>query len=449
MKKKLDLKMLENADIKTIEALSYKYRAVDDAEAEKIFRRITNDTEEYYEEAQEHKVEVYNRPIWRKALSAAASLAIVAGIATLGAHFYSQLKKGDDLNNNIASDAASSVFENTSAPVAITDDYKGAILGIGNWHIEKSPNYEYDNTMLVKFVNDDTGFEFASSECSEDRPFAYLADLDNDGTNELICNKVFGIFGGTTNDHAVIYRLRDGEIEAGIFYDNYEDFASEHDMDISSNVDFSDSFCPEENKIILKCRYSDTEYELGIEDYSFGPSFYSPLLVNYCFGNLFGINNWHIDTESVTSDTENTYFINDDTGEIFIEYTGYQNKTSAFLTDLNNDNFLELVCNYQYGDDQENMNDHVKIYRIIDGKLTCGEFLDDFEDFEKANNIVLGSCDDFSEVYDVDRNKIILKKQGEDNEYELGMEYYHFKPVEHKSSAERAESSELNTADTK
>lgn len=218
MKKKLNLKILENSDIKTIEALSYKYRAVDDAEAERIFRRITNDTEEYYEEAQEHTVEVYNRPIWRKALSAAVSLTIVAGITTLGSLFYSQLKKSDSLNNT-ASYSASDSLENTFTPVAITDDYNGDILGVRNWHIEKAKNNKYGNTLSVKFVNDDTGSEFAYSECSEDKPFAYLADLDNDGTNELICNKVFGIFGGTTNDHAVIYRLSDGEIEELCLFD--------------------------------------------------------------------------------------------------------------------------------------------------------------------------------------------------------------------------------------
>ena len=74
MKKKINLKILENSDMKTLEALSHKYRAVDNDEAEKIYRRITNNTEDYYEEVQMYKVETYHRPIWRKAFSAFLTL---------------------------------------------------------------------------------------------------------------------------------------------------------------------------------------------------------------------------------------------------------------------------------------------------------------------------------------------------------------------------------------
>ncbi|WP_303835180.1 hypothetical protein [Ruminococcus flavefaciens] len=443
MKKKLDLNILENADMKTLEALSYKYRAVDDAEAEKIFRRITNDTEDYYEETQEHKVEVYHRPMWSKAWSAAATLAIAAVTVTGGVYFNSQLNDRGIIEGNNASDAVSYDDENTYAPITITADYDGTILGVENWHLDIQKNLEYDNTFSATFVNDDTGFSFACSEYSEGEPIAYLVDIDNDGTDELICNRVLAIVDGETNNHALISRLRDGVIEAGYFYDKYEAFAAAHDLDITSYADFSDEYDPDKNRIMLKSKYFDTDYELGMDDYSFGSAFSYPIYANHCFGYLFGVKKWDIYKERVSSDTENTYFVNDDTGEIFVEYTGYKDETKAYLVDLGDDGSFELICKNQFGEDQEAMNDHVKIYRYNNRVIECGEFIDNFEEFEKANGIELTSCDDFSEVYDFSSNKIFLIKQGEDTQYELGMEYYHFKPVEPKSVSE-TEASRVN-----
>ncbi|WP_024860126.1 hypothetical protein [Ruminococcus flavefaciens] len=439
MKKKLDLNILENADMKTLEALSYKYRAVDDAEAEKIFRRITNDTEDYYEETQEHKVEVYHRPMWSKAWSAAATLAIAAVTVTGGVYFNSQLNDRGTIEGNNASDAVSYDDENTYAPITITADYDGPILGVENWHLDIDKHLEYDNTWSYSFINEDTGFEFAYSECSEGKPIAYLADIDNDGADELICNRILAVVGGKPNDHAIVFKLRDGVIEAANFYDHYEAFSDAHDLDISSYVDFSDEYSPDLNKLLLKSRYFDKDYELELEDYTFGPAYMYPIYANFYFGCIFGIKNWHIYTESLSSDTENTYFINEDTNEIFVEYTGYKDKTSAFFTDLEDDNRLELICNYQYGEAQENMNNHVKIYRYNNGVIECGDFLSDFEEFGKANGIELTSLDDFSEVYDVESNRIILKKQGEDTPYELGIEYFNFKPVVLRTTSETAD----------
>ncbi|WP_295071669.1 hypothetical protein [Ruminococcus sp.] len=429
MNRKLDLRILENCDMKTLEVISRKYKAVDDKEAEKIFRRIENYAD-YYEDVQVHNIEPYRRPVWRKICSVALPLAVVALTVSGGVYFNSQLKNSKNTDGISETDTMSGSVENSYAAISVTEDYKGSILGISNWHIEKYDIYEYDNSVRITFINDDTGNEFAYSEIKSGENYAYLADLDNDGTDEMICNQIRALINGENNDHAVVYRLRDGMLEAGKIIDNYEHILEEHDISLSSYVDFSDEYSPEKNKIIFKSRYIDTEYELGIEDYSFRPAFLYPYYINDNTGYLLGVKNWHISRESVTSDIENTYFINDATGEKFVEFTGYKDKTSVFLADLENDQSPEVVCNYQWSEDQKNMNNHVKIYRVNKGVLECGEFLSDFEAFEKAANIELDSCDDFTEYYNTDKNKIMLKKQDEYTEYELGIEYYHFKPVD-------------------
>ena len=51
MKKKLNLKLLENADNQTLEDLSENYRAVGEKEAEKIFQRVIKNEEGFQAEA--------------------------------------------------------------------------------------------------------------------------------------------------------------------------------------------------------------------------------------------------------------------------------------------------------------------------------------------------------------------------------------------------------------
>ncbi len=435
MKKKLDLKILENADMKTIETLSYKYRAVDDKEAEKLFKRITDKTEDYNEESGVNTVEVYHRSIWRKTLSVAFSLVIIAVTAVGGAYFYSRLNQIRYIDNIIESETTSCGIENSFTPVPVNEEYDGDILGIKNWHIEKSSgtftNIDgYPNTYTFSFINDDTGYRFAYTEGNKDEELAYLADLNNDGYPEFICNRVCGMISGEINYHTVAYRMNNGIMEtASLIYD-FKDFAEKNNIDISLMVDFTDRYYPDKNKIILSSRYSDTEYEIGFEYFSFQPANAEPVCVDYYIGSVLGVRNWHIKKESLTADTENTYFIDDNTGEIFVSYTGYKGKTSAYLTDLDKDQNPELVCSYQYGDDPTVMKDHVKIYRKNKGVLEVGDFLSDFDAFAKANNIELADCDDFSEKFECDQNRIILKKQGNDTGYELDMKYYHFKPVE-------------------
>ena len=144
-------------------------------------------------------------------------------------------------------------------PMLITEDYDGPILGVENWHIEKS-------TYWNDFVNDDTGEIFAESVGNDE---CYLADLNSDGEPELVCNEKWGI---KWNYHASVYRLEDGVIKQsaislgtdilGIGY--YPEFAEIYGLDINNSnyLDFSDIYDPERNMIIVTDSATGTEYEV-------------------------------------------------------------------------------------------------------------------------------------------------------------------------------------------
>ena len=429
MKKKFDLKILENSDMKTLEALSYKYKALDNDEAEKIYRRITNNTEDYYEEIQMYKVETYHRPIWRKASSAVLTLAIVALTFVGGKQYYSHLKKHRITDNNIASDTTSCSIENKHTPIAITDDYKGPILGIENWHIEKV-TCEDSFFVLNSFINDDTGEEFAGYTSYKDEVSAYLANLDNDRELELILNCAYGIVRGEHTYYTQVYRVNNGLIECGIANDDLVKYLDENRIITSSYLDIIEKYYPDMNKIIVTTRNDDKEFEMVIDNFKFYHYEKYPVKVDDNYnGPIFGTMKWYLGTHSnsITDDTEYTYLSLTKTGATAKLFEGYKDKTSIYLTDLDKDGIPEMVCNYQYSEKQTEWKDHVIIFRLnINGELECGSFLSDFEAFEKAKSIELRSCDDFTETYIPERNKIILKKQDSNKEYELGLEYFHF-----------------------
>ena len=393
----------------------------------RIFRHVTNNTEDYFEEVQENSAEIYHIPMCRRICSAALTMVIAVGAVVGGRCYYSQLKGVRNTENIISSDILSSCVEDIVSPETAIENYEGEILGIKNWHIKKTKSDIFSGVVDVSFINDDTGYEFAYSECKKDDPSAYIADLDNDGIPELICNYIYAVIDGNPNNHTIIYRLKNETIQIGSIIEMYEWFAEIHHFNISHKFDFSEEYCPDINKMILTSKYIDEAYELGIEDYFFHPANSYPVVVNYYIGPLLGINKWHFQKENINIDMENTYLIDDDTGEKFVEFTGCKGKTSIYLTDLDNDQNPELVCNYQYGDSQDVLNDHVKIYRKNNGVLECGEFIDDFEEFEKDNNIELSGIEYFTSKFDPEKNRIILKKQGEDTEYDLDLKYFHFK----------------------
>ena len=397
-------------------------------ETAKIFRNVTNNTEGCFEEVQVDSVEIYHISMWRRICSAALAMVIAAGTVIGGKCYYSQLKGIRITANSEMSCTKSSYVENLLTHETVTDDYEGEILGIKNWHIEKIIANSY--ITINYFINDDTGDVFAFSESKQDDPHAYLSDLDNDGNPELICNNVYGIVGGNNNNHALIFRLRNGGIEAGDFVNCYKDFAYKHDLNISLKTDFSDEYDPERNKIVFTSKYTNTELELEIDNFKFQPVNSYPVLVNYYLGPLLGIDCWHFKKENINLEMENTCLIDEKTGVKFVEFMGYKGKTEIYSVNLDNDQTRELICNCQYGEPQDVLYDHVKIYRRNNEVLECGEFIDDFEEYDKANNIELTGIEDFTSKYVPEKNKIILKKQGDDTEYELDLKYFHFKQVD-------------------
>lgn len=144
-------------------------------------------------------------------------------------------------------------------PILITEDYDGPILGIENWHIEKTAYWD-------DFINDDTGEIFA--DCIGTHEY-YLADPDNDGQPELVCNEKWGL---KWNYHACIYKLEGGVIShADISLGSdvlgpgiYPEFAEIYGLDINSQnfLDYQDIYDLERNIIIVTDLKTGTEYEV-------------------------------------------------------------------------------------------------------------------------------------------------------------------------------------------
>jgi hypothetical protein len=88
----LELKALENADNDTLKRLSEEYPPMTEAEQNKLFERTekllakTDNTDRGFSEDADSVsgVEIYHRPVWRKFLTVAAALLIVAGVGTGG-----------------------------------------------------------------------------------------------------------------------------------------------------------------------------------------------------------------------------------------------------------------------------------------------------------------------------------------------------------------------------
>lgn len=80
MRKNFDLKILENADKKTVETLSERYKAVDDKEGEIIFQksiRKYSSEDSFDTEAQVQGVDVYCRPKWHRAAQITAAISVL------------------------------------------------------------------------------------------------------------------------------------------------------------------------------------------------------------------------------------------------------------------------------------------------------------------------------------------------------------------------------------
>lgn len=147
MKKEFDLKLLENADRDTLEALSGKYTAVGSKEAEKIYRRIMKNTGDFDEEVQVQGVELYRGSIWKKALAAAVTLVIIAGAAG-GAYHFAGLNKNrpDGISDNEAA-ANGSIYEK------LRKNREYYNLDLALWDITKGESYSELDIDTEKFFD--------------------------------------------------------------------------------------------------------------------------------------------------------------------------------------------------------------------------------------------------------------------------------------------------------
>ena len=110
--KKLDLKILDNADKQTVERIAEMYPSASESERKKLWNRV-NLSKEYYKEnsCSESGVEIYSRPVWHRfAQFAAAALALAVG---LGGTVYAFRNKAT------VSDPAASVTVDTTAETGI------------------------------------------------------------------------------------------------------------------------------------------------------------------------------------------------------------------------------------------------------------------------------------------------------------------------------------------
>ncbi|WP_295086901.1 hypothetical protein [Ruminococcus sp.] len=131
-----------------------------------------------------------------------------------------------------------------NSPIKVNSSYKGSILGIKNWHIEKKSDKNYTH---ILFINDDTKEVFASYRTLDyayDKS-AYLADLNGDGILELICNNIYLNDSGNTEKNVEVFRLKKGIIEKG-------ELLEEKSLNSYYVTSIGSKYEPDTKKIILQ-----------------------------------------------------------------------------------------------------------------------------------------------------------------------------------------------------
>ena len=177
------------------------------------------------------------------------------------------------------SSVESTVEETVSAfaPIEITEDYSGSILGVENWHIETEDlsygSIDYTNVFLI---NDDTGIAFVAYGGVTDEIGAYITDLNGDGEIEVVCNTNMGAE-SDMHSYTCVFRSNNGNIEIAYpcygdlndnpMGENYPSIAEEFGLDITASnySDYSDRYEPATNEIMLTNRADGTEYEITYE----------------------------------------------------------------------------------------------------------------------------------------------------------------------------------------
>ena len=195
----------------------------------------------------------------------------------------------EEVPSSLPAESATETTTETFTPIEITEDYEGSILGVENWHIETGEISAGEWTIILyHLIDDDTGVEFAGYGGYPGEAAAYLADLDDDGQPELVCNEQTGSF-DAMKYHTVIFRLNDGVIERAYYclgdwdfsvnpeYDYEEEtyplFAEANGITITTknSEQFTDQYYPDSNKIILTDEGTGEQFELNYDYLVFYP----------------------------------------------------------------------------------------------------------------------------------------------------------------------------------
>lgn len=170
-------------------------------------------------------------------------------------------------------------------------------------------------------------------------------------------------------------------------------------------------------------------------------SSFTPIEINEDYsGSILGVDNWHIETEDLSYgsiDYTNVYLIDDDTGMAFAAYGGVADEISAYITDLNGDGDLEVVCNTNAGSELD-MHSYTCVFRSNSGNIEiaylCYGDLDADPTYgnypyvaeELGLDITASNYSDYSDIYDPATNKIMLTNHADGSEYEISYEYLQF-----------------------
>ena len=165
-------------------------------------------------------------------------------------------------------------------------------------------------------------------------------------------------------------------------------------------------------------------------------------------GPVLGVENWHMELEDLSWGSvtyNNVYLIDDDTGMTFAAYGGVVGETGSYLTDLNGDGELELVCNTNMGSDSD-MHSYTCVFRSNDGVIEiaypCYGDLSETVTMPNYPHVAEGSGIDITATnymnYDdrfyPETNTILLTDRNDGSEYEIGYDLLQFSPF----SAENA-----------
>lgn len=162
------------------------------------------------------------------------------------------------------------------APVELTEEYSGPVLGVDKWHIVKEDiswgGKKLNNVWLIDAA---TGKKFAGYSGPVDDISAYLADLDRDGQPELVCNEAWGTAPDFTS-HTAVYRLNGGvteiafpcygDLKKNSSTENYPTVAKKLGIDINEENyrSYSDKYDPVTNTIRL-INVDGTEHEIPFD----------------------------------------------------------------------------------------------------------------------------------------------------------------------------------------